>query len=451
MKTGDIIVTHRAILRTLHKRAEPTGLEGTSTDSAKQRIFEKVQAVAAGAPGRPATAGGTPTPADDPTLGVEMLAALSDALAALEAAEQDPGVLTALPHQTASLLQSYLAEQAAAGGVATPQETGGLEAQFDSLDVVGWAGSFFTWWQGLKKHPWLPPPAEPEPFTTALRVGILGDWGTGLYGAPACAASLKNDAKGCGLFLHLGDVYYSGTKDEMADRFLALWPQRQGAISRALNGNHEMYTGGHAYFEQALRAFKQPSSCFALQNEHWVLIGLDTAYQDHDLTPDQGPWLERLVQAAGAQRKVVLFSHHQPYSLLESQGPKLIQKVAGLLARRRIFAWYWGHEHRCVLYDEHPAWGVLGRCIGHSGYPYFRAVPKDARRVRGGDAFAWYRLRGKNLVPGGLLLDGPNPYVPGKAERYGCQGYATLDFNGPHLAETIHLPDGTEVFRQVLT
>ncbi len=82
-------------------------------------------------------------------------------------------------------------------------------------------------------------------------------------------------------------------------------------------------------------------------------------------------WLEQIVQRAG-DRKVVVFTHHQPYSLFDSQGPKLVSKLARLLSARSLFAWYWGHEHRCVLYDQHPAWGLHGRCIGHGGYPYFR-------------------------------------------------------------------------------
>src|SRR5262249_22137300 len=161
--------------------------------------------------------------------------------------------------------------------------------------------------------------------------------------------------KGYQLFLHLGDVYYSGTPSEVKERFLALWPRRAGAFSRALNSNHEMYTGGHAYFNQTLKEFEQSSSCFALQNDHWLLVRLDCAYQEHDFAMNQGSWLAGLVAAAG-KRKVVLFCHHQPYSLFESQGPKLVEKLDGLLSAGRIFAWYWGHEHRCVVYDKHPLW-----------------------------------------------------------------------------------------------
>jgi hypothetical protein len=449
MKASDVIVTHRAIGRALYKVDEESGLEGATTATAEQRLFEK--ACQAATQLRSVVATGALPASGDPAEATAMVAALSDALSAMEGVEQDPGVLVALPHETASLLQSYLAEKAAKEKSAAPRETGGLEARFDDLDIFGWVGSFFTWWRGLKKHAWLPPPTRPDAVSDPFRVGILGDWGTGLYGAPVCAASLKNDPRGYQLILHLGDVYYSGTEEEMADRFLALWPQRPGAVSRALNGNHEMYTGGHAYFKQTLREFGQSSSCFAMHNDHWLLVGLDTAYEDHDLDTEQGAWLAALVKGIGEKRKVVLFSHHQPYSLMDAQGPKLVRKVADLLAARRIFAWYWGHEHRCLLYDPHPAWGVHGRCIGHSGYPYFRAKLESARCEVAGAGFAWYRLGGKNLVPGALVLDGPNPYLPGQAEKYGCQGYATLEFNGPHLTETVHAPDGSQLlFRQLV-
>jgi hypothetical protein len=160
---------------------------------------------------------------------------------------------------------------------------------------------------------------------------------------------------------------------------------------------------------------------------------------------------EEAKKAGTEPRKVVLFSHHQPYSLLNGQGPKLVRKLGALLAVRRLFAWYWGHEHDCVLYDEHPVWGVRGRCIGHSGYPYFRTkFGEGVRRLRGGGGYSWYRVEGKNLVPGAEVLDGPNKYLPGKTEKYGCQGYATLEFDGPHLTEVVHLPDSTEVLRQKL-
>jgi hypothetical protein len=156
-------------------------------------------------------------------------------------------------------------------------------------------------------------------------------------------------------------------------------------------------------------------------------------------------WLTRIVSAAG-DRKAVLFSHHQPFSLLDSQGPKLVEKLGRLLAAGKIFAWYWGHEHRCVLYDRHPAWGMHGRCIGHGGYPYFRDALGEWPVQDG----VWRRHGAKNMVPGALILDAPNKYVAGEEDKYGANGYVTLEFEGAHVNEVIHEPDGTVLRQQEL-
>jgi hypothetical protein len=54
----------------------------------------------------------------------------------------------------------------------------------------------------------------------------------------------------------------------------------------------------------------------------------------------------------------------------------------------------------------------------------------------------------RGAVPPSLLLDGPNPFVPGHTNEYGPNGYVTLEFKGPQLFETIHLPGGTPVLSQ---
>ena len=157
------------------------------------------------------------------------------------------------------------------------------------------------------------------------------------------------------------------------------------------------------------------------------------------MTADQVPWLEALVAQAGG-RKVILFSHHQPYSLLDSQGPKLTAKISPLLSDGRIFAWYWGHEHRCVLYDKHPTWRVHGRCIGHGGYPHFR---DKLSHLAAGPGTVWRRLPAAGLVPGALILDAPNPYIKGEEEKYGANGFVTLELDGPRAHEVVMAPDGT--------
>jgi hypothetical protein len=156
-------------------------------------------------------------------------------------------------------------------------------------------------------------------------------------------------------------------------------------------------------------------------------------------------WFSRIMAQAG-ERKVVLFSHHQPFSLLDQQGPKLVQKLEKFLNDRRIFAWYWGHEHRCVLYDQHPKWGLFGRCVGHGGFPYYRDILGPVA-----DKPTWKVLRGNDDSPGGAILDGPNQYVKDAPEGYGPHGYMSLMFFEGQMREFVHQADGTTIETKSLT
>jgi hypothetical protein len=367
---------------------------------------------------------------------------ISMGLQVLELAKRNPDVMGGTEHEMASLLQTFFAERARR---TVPGAGDGLEAKFDNNDLLGWIGSFFTWWKKIRPHPWQDP--DPKPITIAndYRIAVFGDWGTGLYGAPVLARSIAASEKSFQLVLHLGDTYYSGDDGEIKERLLLPWPNVAGALNRTLNGNHEMYTGGHAYFDNALKHFSQPSSCFAFENDHWILACLDSAYTEHDLYGEQVAWLDAIV-AGGDNRRLILFSHHQPYSLLDVQGPKLVAKLSKYLENRRIFAWYWGHEHHCVLYDEHPAWGLHGRCIGHGGFPYFRETGFGDTPAKP----TWVQLDTKNLVPGAEVLDGPNPFIPGHEKEYGPHGYVILELQGPRLNELVVDADGSVLRSQEL-
>jgi hypothetical protein len=152
------------------------------------------------------------------------------------------------------------------------------------------------------------------------------------------------------LLMHLGDVDYSGTPEEVDERFLRLWPLAAERRNRALNGNHDMYSGGFRYFERILPAFSQSGPYFAVQNENWVLVGLDAAYVDHDIHIFQAGWLNlALRQADVPRRKVVLSPHQQPFSRLSHQGSKLQSALRHLSDRKAVTVWYWGPEHQCVI------------------------------------------------------------------------------------------------------
>jgi hypothetical protein len=399
---------------------------------------------------------------DDPVEAATRLAALGNALKVLEAedAQANSKVLVSPDHDVASLLQTFLAMRASEENKVQPMASGNIEAKFDDQDILGWIGSFFTWWKGIKKAKWQVAPPQPETIPgnpSDFRMAVMGDWGTGRYGAPISAQSIEaeknipHDGNGYKLLMHLGDVYYSGDDHEVEKQFLHFWPKNSNAISRACNSNHEMYTGGHAYFGKTLKKFGQQASYFALQNDHWILAGIDTAYADKDLANDQVTWLRGIVQNKG-NRKLILFSHHQPISWVEKQHPKITGKIGDLLSGQ-IFAWYFGHEHRCVIYDKHDKWGgMFGRCVGHGGYPYSRKNWSDLGGTKDPNNSNWFLIGANNLAPGGRALDGPNSHIGGDddPEKYGVQGYMTVEFSGPHINEIVHAPDGSKLYERQL-
>ena len=353
-----------------------------------------------------------------------------------------------------SRLQSEMARLAAAD---RRLDAGGEEVKFGTglagLDWFGWIFSLLDHVDRSEAHQIVRPTSTArQALPDRAKIGLTADWGTALYGAPKIAASITQQDP-FDLLMHLGDVYYSGTEEETQQRFLDAWPVAAGRINRALNANHEMYSGGFGYFKLTLPAFGQPSSYFALENTHWLLVGLDTAYVDHDMDTEQVAWLNLVIEEVtqanqGRPKRLLLFSHQQPFSLLSDQGPKLQQALRHLLESRAITAWYWGHEHQCVIYDPHPTFGLLGRCLGHGGIPEPRKKEvRDAPTVEVIGPIAWKRLQATAASPGAIALDGPNPDIQGEEEKFVPHGYMTLELDGPQLTERVFLADGSEIFK----
>jgi calcineurin-like phosphoesterase family protein len=382
-----------------------------------------------------------------------LIAEWHDALAAMEDADQGPAVLSAPRSDLASRVQTLLASRALEAGKVqtvvpsatvvldtsetTAEET--VQVKFDNNDLIGWLGAGLKILFKPKKNPFLPPPDVPESIPDDARIAMFSDWGTGLYGAPIIRDTIKKLPR-CDIVLHLGDTYYSGGDDEIKDRLIGDWPARPNAINRTLNGNHEMYSGGKGYFEALQSFFKQSSSCFAMQNANWLILGLDTSYTDFDLDAAQVAWVKRMVAAAGT-RQVILCSHHQLFSALDDQGPKLQVAMSELLEKQRITAWFWGHEHRLVVYEPHHRWGVKGRCVGHGGFPSFRDTDIGA----GGNVYKWIHMQSRPHAPEALLLDGPNFWVTEKPGLYSPHGYLFLELAGKKAWETYRSPDNVGV------
>ena len=290
----------------------------------------------------------------------------------------------------------------------------------------------------VKDKPPFPVPASPGAFTFALpeqcRVALVGDFGTGKPRAIRVAQAIA--ARAPHHVIHLGDVYPSGTRSRVQKRFIDVWNEHGPAEAKfwALNGNHEMDAKGEGYFEVLLPWCGQPGSFFSLQNQYWKLIGLDTAYEDHDLQPEQLDWLnERLSEGTSHN---ILLSHHQMFSAIDPRPHKnrdrLPRSVGSEVDVGRIFAWLWGHEHRFLSYARDTRFGgYLARAIGHGG----KTITYDVG-VHQGEDFAprvthYWGIR-----------------RPGTANEC-LNGFALFDFDGPRIKIDYVDENGTSRYTEV--
>lgn len=319
-----------------------------------------------------------------------------------------------------------------------------LGGAFEQTDIR-WISAWFA--EGVRKYrgkyPFNPRPARKEPVALPddnLRIIVFGDWGSGIPRAKKVAQRIRehlDDGKRQGLqqhVIHLGDVYYAGWKYEYEKRFLADWPVRMDEKdtigSFNLNGNHDMYGGGHAFFEVALAdprfaPWQGKSSLFHLANNHWQLFGLDTSHDDGGLKDDQAAWLQG---AARKGVKTMLLSHHQYCSSYETAPQDLIDKINPVLDKINVTAWLWGHEHRCMTYKPLP--GIrFPRCLGHAGVPVYQTHDLDGPIPEPGE---WeYR-----------------DYVDGFVELWAKFGFAVLDFHGAKIDVRYFNEDGAKPDRQ---
>ena len=258
------------------------------------------------------------------------------------------------------------------------------------------------------------PPGTPDTIQMPenLTIALLSDWGGDNDAAKKVASVVRKHQLDIGI--HLGDIYYGGIKEE-CETFLRLWPFNTSAdgaapafvkgVSFALNGNHEMYSGGEAYFSTVLPAFGQKQSFFCLENANWRIIGLDSAYAGGHLKPsgpddpiaEQWNWLVNLLQN-GPKRANILLTHHQPVSAHKQEFGDSMQlrgEVENLLkmdgvGTDAIFGWFFGHEHRCAVYDDAQT-AYNARLIGNGCIPH--EVQKEKTADAGCTPVAFFNKR----------------------------------------------------------
>jgi len=288
-----------------------------------------------------------------------------------------------------------------------------------------------------------------------VRISIAGDWATGTSEAADIASHMQ--AFKPHYTIHLGDIYYVGDPKEVNENCLGKtepyepiqpvrWPH--GSMgSFAMNGNHEMYANGNAYFGLFLptlgipsseegRHYGQKASFFCLQNKFWRIIALDTGYNSLGFpilehfsffrnVPGIGPscklpgllidWLRDQVQPSGDNRGIVLLTHHQYFSAFEEGYPLPARQLAEFINRPVL--WFWGHEHRLALYGKYGTSGGIqayGRCVGHGEFPVNHGRPI------------------KNPEPPLVLYD-DRKYKTTEGCDLGFNGFVNLTFSGNKL------------------
>jgi calcineurin-like phosphoesterase family protein len=263
-------------------------------------------------------------------------------------------------------------------------------------------------------------PAEPAPMADNARLILAADWGTGIPRATRVGEQMRKYAQLGDRethVIHLGDVYYSGFKREYEKRFLPFWPVLSGEENRigswCVNGNHDMYSGGHAYFKDLLTEprFRRQNACsyFRLQTSKWDIFGLDSGYEDGGLEAPQVDWvLERI---GNSPRKAMLLTHHQFFSGFEEVNQKMVGKLHRVADTGRVRAWFWGHEHRSLVYKREVKKIGYAACIGHGGVPvYMNRTPADPFPT---DVEFEYRK-----------------FIQKGAEKWAMLGFVVLEFNG---------------------
>lgn len=216
-------------------------------------------------------------------------------------------------------------------------------------------------------------------------IGVIADWATGEPEALEVLRQVRGNNPH--VAIHLGDIYYAGTEQEVENYFYQPWknilePENTGVLSLALPGNHDLYAGGKPFYDlldklAVLNGSDQKmASYFCVRNEHWQLIGLDTALHDRlgggptYLEDSELEWLNDKIQNSGG-RRTILLSHHQLFSANDqfdgkSYNERLNNQLAPILSQ--VDLWLWGHEHDLVIFGQYMNL-KRGRCIGGSAFP----------------------------------------------------------------------------------
>jgi hypothetical protein len=297
----------------------------------------------------------------------------------------------------------------------------------------------------------------------SIRIALAGDWATGTDVSQQIADSMVSTSPE--LTIHLGDIYYVGQESEVRQNCLGEdTPTYKGVFWRkgtkgsfALNGNHEMYSGGNAYFDDFLNTLgipgsadqKQLSSYFCLETPVWRVLAIDTGYNADTLSGDCKleqsllDWVHQVIDPVHNRKPTALLSHHQWFSGFgDGDYGKPADQIAPFLEDQEI-VWLWGHEHRLAVYYKYKSpdnrLTAYARCIGHGGMPIEMPDAQYPNGERDQKVEYW---------------DGLTDLFPARFQKLGdgtlaaTNGYAQMVIQGPVLTLEYLDADRTSVLKE---
>jgi len=261
-----------------------------------------------------------------------------------------------------------------------------------------------------------------------VRLAVVGDAG---YQCQAQANVLyaittRHHTAPFDLIIHLGDVYFAGSKQEMLSNFLVPF-KTIGPRVLTLAGNHDLYFGAESFIA-ALTLLRQPGRFFCIETPGWRVVGLDTSLASRQILRQEGrldqsqiKWLDGIL-AKRDPKNVVLMSHHFVRSAWGKVSTVLKRQIKSRLQEdSRVVAWYWGHEHSCAAYGKDKT-GHYGACIGNGAFLELWKPPTRQPR--------------------------PDWYARGRCSCYGDEakfwphGYLELEMWPGEIREHFHLENG---------
>lgn len=285
-----------------------------------------------------------------------------------------------------------------------------------------------------------------------IKMAMAADWGSGTRESDYVAQLMIKDFNPH-YTVHIGDVYTVGAPEQIASNCLGIpppnvqkgvfWPH--GSVGTfALNGNHETFSRCYGYFDHWLptigmkdtksgNSTGQKASFFALENEFWRVVSLDTGYNTYSILVDNNDniqpepvidWLLNVVKLndPNDKRGIIILSHHQYRSAFDHPFNGTAKQLADIIPKDRQVLWLWGHEHRIGWYNlsnaEDVDLNVYARCIGVGGFPTSLGYPDRARQA----GLQVFDDRTYELVTGLTNM------------TVGYNGYAQLLFDNEHVS-----------------